>query len=78
MTRMPCSVTDGPASEMDAIEEAREPQEREYDKYRDSIAEDFSSALRAELIAITRLHAIKLRIDSLMKDVCGSLIGKPR
>jgi len=37
MTRMPCSITDGPASEMDAIEEAREPQEREYDKHIDSV-----------------------------------------
>lgn len=36
MTRMPCSITDGPASEMDAIEEAQEPQEREYDKHLDS------------------------------------------
>ena len=40
--RQECSVTDGPASDIDAIEDARAPEEREFDKYLDTDPEDYA------------------------------------
>ena len=56
MSRIPCSVTDGPASTMDADEESHVPEEPEYDKDSDPHWGDKTGndELRAELIRITR------------------------
>jgi len=59
MNRMPCSITDGPASTDDAIEEAREPEEREYDKHLDSenIKAKFQRSVSDSLLdAIEDMH----------------------
>ena len=52
-----------------------ERKEREYDKHRDSIPEDYAD-LRAELVAITRLQAITSRIEALTKELQGSALPR--
>ena len=69
MSRQPCSITDGPASEDDAIFE--EPQEREFDKYQDTDPEDYRAAdLNATLIGIAR---VSTEIEELTEELKASL-----
>jgi len=69
--RQECSVTDGPASDIDAIEDARAPEEREFDKYQDTDPEDYRAAdLNATLIGIAR---VSTEIEELTEELKASL-----
>ena len=58
MSRMPCSITDGPASTMDADIESQEPQEPEYDKYLHS-----SDNMKIDTLAAKLLEKKLLRMS---------------
>ena len=68
---MECSITDGPASTDDALEESRHTPEPEYDKYYDR---DYT--LVDELKSITLLQTQISRIESLVESMENTTYGR--